>query len=174
MKNLIAILSFIFIINCALAYEKVYLQEPSSSFSSSPFAKKSLLYNIPYRPTYNPYSNTKYNYNNLTKDRNTLRRIRLLRKIKYNSDNFLSWDILRNQKGNMTGYSTPINNDAYNLLDPNYGKKNTNNQNIKSPTTQTDIFVLPGNGNSSRDNKGNRSDDTGGIAGRTGVTIIYD
>ncbi len=190
MKKQVIILGlFLFILNDAkdaLGYEKVYLQRPSSSYSSS-FGNRNYLpsrrvfYNMPYRPTYNPYGQSLY-YNNANPSKKLIRRMRLLRRIKNNAYNYLSFDILRNFKpqGTPTGWSTPITSDAGGLLDPNYninsGRFNRNNagQGIKSPTVQTDIFVLPGMGNSSSDNKGNKNNDTGGIAGRTGVTIIYD
>lgn len=196
----------------SMAYEVVSMQRPSTNSFFSP--RRNIFSNMPsYNYGYNTYrpSSTLSSWIN---DEMKLKRLRLLRKIRSNIYNNLSFDPFTNIKnsiqGKPTGWSTPITSDSYDLLNPNYSpsysthrqytspnssytdtpsmsmpvknsKRTTNpNPNIlkdndmKSPTTQTDIFVLPGRNNASGDNKGHKDNDTGGIAGRTGVTIIYD
>ncbi len=201
----------------SMAYEVVSLQRPSTN-SGFNFPRRSTFSNMPsYRYGYNTNRPYRYGYGNNTRywtnDDNVLRRIKILRKLRNNIYNNLSFDPIKSIKnslqGRPTGWSTPITSDAYDLLNPNYSpsyssnrrytspdtsytdtpsmsmpvknsKRNNNNTNIlkdndiKSPTTQTDIFVLPGRNNATGNNKGHRENDTGGIAGRTGVTIIYD
>lgn len=80
------------------------------------------------------------------------------------------WDIIRNKKGGLTGYSTPISSDIYKQLgiDPNDIK-----QNLKSPNVRTDLFSVP---QTNFDNtlRGLKQNGGGGVGAQTGVTIIYD
>ncbi len=79
-----------------------------------------------------------------------------------------AWDILRNNKGSLTGYSTPINQNAYQDLELDLMQK------LKPKNNMTDLFSSPKTNydyNSNNLIKGKRG---GGIGAQTGVTIIYD
>ena len=82
-----------------------------------------------------------------------------------------AWDILRNKKGSLTGYSTPINQDIFKQLniDPNDKK-----QNLKSPNVMTDLFSMPQTNNKFHSSNSIKSNDNGGVSSKCGVTIIYD
>ena len=86
------------------------------------------------------------------------------------STSVFAWDIIRNKKGSLTGYSTPINSDVYQQLgiDPNDQK-----QRLKSPNVMTDLFSVP-QGNFEHTSNGFRQTGGSGIGAKTGVTIIYD
>lgn len=128
-----------------------------------------------YRPTYNPYYNystTNYRFKKLSSsDRKKIRKIRTINRIRRNVRNYLTWDILRNAKGALTGYSTPINQDVYQQLGVDV---NNSNQKKLSPNTTMDLYSMPSNNNSRYSSKGKKDNDLGGVAGRTGVKIIYD
>jgi len=87
------------------------------------------------------------------------------------STQVLAWDLIRNKKGTMTGYSTPISQDVFKDLDIN---PNDKKQRLKSPNVMTDLFSAPQTNydystkNTVRETKG------GGVGAKTGVTIIYD
>lgn len=82
-----------------------------------------------------------------------------------------AWTFNKNNQGGLTGYSVPVNNDIYKQfgIDPNNQK-----QNLKSPNVMFDLFSAP------KTNYGYSSSNTlketgsGGVGGKTGVTIIYD
>ena len=82
-----------------------------------------------------------------------------------------AWIFNKNNQGALTGYSTPISTDIYKQfgIDPKNQK-----QNLKSPNVTTDLFSMP------KTNYGYTSSNTlkkgsdGAVAGKTGVTIIYD
>lgn len=153
MKNILIILCFIFIQN-VFAVEKIYLQQPTNYTQL--------------RPTYNPYSNNLYyspyrykrtNYNN-AKRLQRINKIRHLNRIKNNLINNLSGT------GTLTGYSVPINQNAYNLL-------NTNSFNYPNPNLTTDIFSTP-TGYRGYYKNGQWFNNDGGLSSKTGVQIIYD
>jgi len=82
-----------------------------------------------------------------------------------------AWDFLRNKKGALTGYSTPINQDVFKQLNIDNDDKK---QNLKSPNVMTDLFSMPQtnyNFSSSNSKKIKTGD---GIGSKCGVTIIYD
>ena len=125
-------------------------------------------------PTYNPYSNTYYspyryrktNYNN-PKRIQRINRIRNLNRIR---NNFVTWNLLNNNNNNgtLTGYSVPINQNAYNLITPK-----TYFQTTPSSNLTTDIFSTP-TGNRGYYRNGQWINDDGGLSTKTGVRIIYD
>lgn len=82
-----------------------------------------------------------------------------------------AWDIVRNMKGSLTGYSTPINSDVYKQLgiDPNDKK-----QRLKSPNVMTDLFSAPQTNYDYSNSNGIKQIYGGGVGAKTGVTIIYD
>ena len=87
------------------------------------------------------------------------------------SSQVFAWDILRNKNGALTGYSTPINQDVFRQLniDPNDKK-----QRLKSPNVMTDLFSSPKTYQDIDSNNTLKERNGGGVATKTGVTIIYD
>ena len=81
-----------------------------------------------------------------------------------------AWIFNKNNQGSLTGYSTPISSDVYKQfgIDPN------NKQNLKSPNVMTDLFSMPKINSGYNSSNTIRSNSDGGVAGKTGVTIIYD
>jgi len=158
MKKFLIILG-LFLIQNVFAIEKIYIQQPSS-------------FNY-LRPTYNPYSNMYYspyryrktNYNN-PKRIQRINRIRNLNRIK---NNVLTWNFLnRNNNGALTGYSVPINQNAYNLITPK-----TYFQTAPSTNLTTDLFSTP-TGTKGYYRNGHWVNDDGGLSNKAGVRIIYD
>ena len=87
------------------------------------------------------------------------------------SSSVFAWDIIRNKKGSMTGYSTPIGEDIFKQLgiDPNDQK-----QRLKSPNVMTDLFSAPQANFDYTKSNGLRQTGAGSVGAKTGVTIIYD
>lgn len=160
MKNILIIIC-LFLFQNVFAIEKIYLQQPTP-------------YNTFYqRPVYNPYSNMYYNpyrykrtnYNDI-KRMQRIRRIRNLNRIK---NNVLSWNFNRNNQGNLTGYSVPINQNIYNQMNFDDLEK----YNKLTPSCNTPLFSSP-MGNNSYYRNGQFLNKNGGVSSNTGVRIIYD
>ena len=85
--------------------------------------------------------------------------------------NAFAWDIIRNRKGALTGYSTPISQDVFKQLniDP-YDKK----QRLKSPNVMTDLFSAPKTNYGYKSNNTFKQTSSDGVGAKCGVTIIYD
>lgn len=95
----------------------------------------------------------------------------------YYRNNFLTWNNQKNPKnGILTGYSVPVDSDDI-YYDYNSGKKvkNYNNNAILKPSSNcnTDLYSMPTRDNSYYSN-GKKMNDGGGVAGKTGVSIIWD
>ena len=99
-----------------------------------------------------------------------MKKIFILSLILISSQTF-AWDILRNHKGSLTGYSTPINQDIFQQF--NIDPKNKN-QNLKSPNVMTDLFSAPVINHNYNSNSTVKNTNSGGVGAKTGVTIIYD
>jgi len=159
MKNILIILGLLLFSQSAFAIEKIYLQQPT---------------NYSYlRPTYNPYSSnmyySPYRYRNTSHNNaKRIQRINRLKNLNRIKNNFVSWNLNRNNfnNGRLTGYSMPINQNALNLINPN-------DFNYTSPNLTTDIFTTP-SGNRGYYRNGQWSDLGGGLQTKTGVRIIYD
>ena len=99
-----------------------------------------------------------------------MKKIIILSLILISSQTF-GWDILRNQKGSLTGYSTPINQDIFQQF--NINPKDIK-QNLKSPNVTTDLFSAPVINHNYNSNSTLKNTNGGGVGAKTGVTIIYD
>jgi len=168
MKNSLIIL-ILLLFNFACAYEKIYIQQ-------NPFDRAI------YRPVYNPYSyqTTNYNYlpqrygvNHVKRNSRAFQKAKMQRKInrikRYYNNNRLS---LFNNKGTMTGYSTPINQDVYKQLGIN--PNDIQNQKLNSPNCTTDLFSSPKTNYDYNSSNTLKERFGGGVGTKTGVTIIYD
>lgn len=152
MKKILIILG-LFLVQNAIAIEKIYLQQPTN-YSHM-------------RPTYNPYSKnlyySPYRYRNTNyNDEKRLQKINKIRRL--NRVNNLINNL--NGTGSLTGYSVPINQNAYSLFD-------TNSFNHRNPNLTTDIFSTP-TGYKGYYRNGEWVNDNGGLSSKTGVKIIYD
>lgn len=181
MKNILLTLTLITLLLfstckiCTLAYEKVYLQR------GIPLNYGINRYNNSY---YNPYISP-YRYRALNaNDARRLRRMRVIRNMQrmqrnYYRNNFLTWNNSKTPKnGVLTGYSVPVNSDDDIYYDYNSGKKvkNHNKNTVLKPSSNcsTELYSMPAQDNSYQSSNGQRINDTGGVAGKTGVTIIWD
>ena len=172
MKNIVIIMSLLLFSNSfAFAYEKIYLQQPSS-YGIAP--RRTI-----YRPTYNPYGTyyspyqyQKVNSNNIRRLQR-LHRIRQMNRLKRNYyGNYLSWLNRGNGKGTLTGWSTPINEDVYRQMGISPYNSNIK-QKPSSINCNQQLFSNP-LGNEMYYRNGEYRKDIGGATGKTGVTIIYD
>ena len=163
MKNAFLIIG-IFLTSSLTSYavQKVYLQDPNSWGTN--ILKRTIFnpYSYQYR---SPYTYYKVNKND-AKRIQRLNRIRHLNRIKNN----LTWNFNKNNKGSLTGYSTPINEDVYKQMGiyPYNSKQKSNSINCN-----TDLFSSP-SGNEMYYDNGRFYKNLGGVSGKTGVTIIYD
>ncbi len=87
--------------------------------------------------------------------------------------NYFQNTSLPNFKGSMTGFSTPINNGALNLIPQNQYNINSKDA-YYSPTSQMKLFSSPQNGQEIYSYDGQYYKDLHDIDGSTGVKIIYD
>ena len=155
----------------AVAYEKIYLQQPSSSG----IVPRNIIYRPTYNPYgtyYNPYQYRKINTNNIRRLQR-LHRLRQMNRLKRNYyGNYLSWFNRGNNNGTLTGYSTPINQDVYRQMGISPYNSNIK-QNTNSPTCKHELFSNP-MGDEMYYRNGEYHKDIDGATGKTGVTIIYD
>lgn len=89
-------------------------------------------------------------------------------------DNFYSYNPFKRQtnpaqKGTMTGYSVPVNNDIFKKLD-----LDPNASNMKSPTRSTELFSSPTGDYGYNQSNSRKSKGGGSVGSSTGVRIIYD
>ena len=82
-----------------------------------------------------------------------------------------AWDFIRNKKGNLTGYSTPISQDIFKDLNIDPSNKK---QRLKSPNVVTDLFSSPRTNNTYDRSGSLKRTYTDGVGAKAGVTIIYD
>lgn len=183
MKKLI-ITSGLLLLTLQGSFSAVYFQRPmynyNNGFYSNPVTyRPNTTYSVypnryinnSYNPYYSPYNYRKINASNAQK-LNRLRTIRRMNRQRNYLNNFLTWNIGKNNNGSMTGYSVPVTQDIYSQMgispyDPK-SKQKTN-----SPTCNTDLFSTP-SGDEMYYKNGEKSVDLGGISGKTGVSIIYD
>ncbi len=173
MKKIVIVMSLLFFLDTfAFAYEKVYLQQPSS-YGIAP--RRTI-----YRPTYNPYSRTYYspyqyqriNSNNI-KRLQRLHRLRQMDRLRRNYyGKYLSWFNRGNNTGALTGYSVPVNQDVYRQMGISPYNSNIK-QSPKSINCNQELFSNP-MGDEMYYRNGEYHKDIGGATGKTGVTIIYD
>ena len=175
MKIYLTILSvLLFFTNQAYAVKKSYITYPTNTFNRAI-----------YRPVYNPWGirnntrNNRYYNRRYYPSYNDIRRIQRLNRIRrWNNtirngyyNNCLSW-FNRNNRGTLTGYSLPINKNAYTntgIIPYNQDPK----QKYSSPNCKTDLFSAP-TGNEMYYTNGELIKDIRNSSGKAGVTIIYD
>lgn len=155
----------------------------------------------PYGQYYNPYYNNNYrnNYRNNFFGKNNsdtvkrINKIRLRNRIRNNVNSLINGNRYygygnggmkvyngeyypNNSKGSLTGYSTPINSSALNLIPSNInnGLTNTINNNSYSPTNNMKLYQNPTSGQEFYYNDGRFYKDLRGLDSSSGVKIIYD
>lgn len=185
MKNKFIISGFMLLLMGSLtfAYEKVYLQLPNTNSLNRSFYNYGYNRYSPYHP-YSSYNNSflrrnyygPYRYAGYsTTDAKRLKRLKTIRRLQRLRSNYLTWDIrnvknsILNGNGTMTGYSVPVSQDIYNQMGINPPNSNPNTK----TSAPMELYSMPSQ-DGSRYSRGKRDNDTGGVAGRTGVTIIYD
>lgn len=160
MKNILIIFSIAFVLsNCIAFCQTNYYYTPNG-----------------YRRTYSPYQNPLgySRYQNNLNNKKAIEKIRQRRNINrarriLNNVN-TSLNNTRYPKGNLTGYSVPINQNA--LIQPNSGDIFNKNR-LNSPTCNQDLFS-DGNTGETYYNNGEYFQHSRNTSGKTGVTIIYD
>ena len=163
MKKYILLFTLFFLnTSFSFAVEKIYLQEQTPNNLLRQYG-----YNYRNNPYYSSYRYKKTNYNNIKR----IQRINRLRNLNRLKNNFLSWNLNRNNQGSLTGYSMPINSDIFTQMkiDPWENKYNH-----KSPNCTTELFSTPTTTNTFYRNSGEKILNDGGISSKAGVTIIYD
>ena len=173
MKNILIIMSLLlFLDSFAVAYEKIYLQQPSS-YGITP--RRTI-----YRPTYNPYGTRYYSpYQYQRLNSNNIQRLQRLHRLRQMDrlrrsrlSNYLSWFNRNNNGGTLTGYSVPINQDVYKQMGISPYNSNIK-QSPKSINCNQELFSNP-MGDEMYYTNGEYHKDISGATGKTGVTIIYD
>ena len=186
MKNKLLILTLILLTSsCAFGWTNRYPSLNGTRYH----------YNNSYRNNYyNPYGSyynrsPYYRYNNLNNSiiRN-MNKIRLRNRIRNNlfslfnrnNNNYFGTRVYKGayypnnsyNNGFLTGYSTPINSSALNLI-PNYNN-NIKNSTYYNPTNNMKLMQNPLSGQEFYFNDGRFFKDLRGIDSSTGVKIIYD